>query len=159
MGRNSSEGGLLFARAVVVGAEKMVPRRDGILDFARIDDAVRVVVGREDGVRRALDELVVCIHCEHPTNPTGCLAVAFFGGGVGSIKDLLEVRETGRCGVSCALMGNVLGCATPYGGDLRCLERADKPGTNVVDGGDAICMANGFCAVAVIRIDDRFSGG
>lgn len=153
------KGGILSARAVVAGAKKMVLRRDRILGLAGIDDAIRVVVGRKNGVRRALDELIVCIHREHPTNPTGRLAVAFLGGGVGSIKDLLEVRETGRLGVSCALMGNVLGCATPYGGDLRCLERADKTGTNIVDGGDAICMANRVCAVAIVRIDDRFSGG
>jgi len=146
-------------RAVVGGAEQIVPRRHGLLDLAGGDDAIRVIVGGENGVRRAANELIVCVHRQDPTDAPERLAVAFLGRGVGSAQDLLEVRETGRLGVGPALVGDILGCATPDGGGLRLRERADETGTDVVDGGDAICLADGFRAVAVVRINDRFTGG
>ena len=73
------------------------------------------------------------------------------------MEDLLEPRKTGCLLVGHALVGNVFGCAALDGGGLRCRERANGSGTDVVDRGDAICLAH--YAVAVVRKDDGLSGG
>ena len=78
VGRRRRMGG----RAVVGGAEDLVLRHDGLVGHARIDHAIRVILSRENRVRRALDDLIVCVQRQDAANPTGRLAVAYAGGGI-----------------------------------------------------------------------------